>query len=133
MSNRDLIAERLKAMNEGKNALKQDKPNVVQNIATGEDEKPDFEKMAAILATQKEGQQKSVNEEYQKDTLYIRRDLFNALQALCSVPGDKKHHVNAAYEMYLTKVYKDLNIDLSSMNVVPSGETIRITKPRKNK
>ena len=131
MSNKDLIAERLKAMNEGKKALKQDKPNVVQNIATGEEEKPDFEKMAAVLATQRE--EKSVNDGYQKDTLYIRRDLFNALQALCSVPGDKKHHVNAAYEMYLTKIYKDLNIDLSAMNVSAAGEPIRITKPRKNK
>lgn len=133
MSNRDLIAERLKAMNEQKELMSVEKPNVVKNIATGEDEKLDFEKLAVVLAVQKEGKQKSVNEEYQKDTLYIRRDLFNALQALCSVPGDKKNHVNAAYEMYLTKVYKDLNIDLSSMNVVPSGETIRITKPRKNK
>ena len=107
MSNRDLIAERLKAMNEGKNALKQDKPNVVQNIATGEDEKPDFEKMAETLEAQKK-ERVSVNEDYVKDTIYIRSDLYAAMQALTKdKQGMKKKRVNDAYEQYLTRVYKE--------------------------
>lgn len=112
MSNKDLIAERLKAMNESKESLKKEKPNVVQSIATGKEEKPDFMKMAEILEAKK-GERVSENELYTKDTIYIRTDLYNALQALCTRQGDKKKMVNQMYEEFLTKKYKELRNELS--------------------
>ena len=126
--NKDLIAERLKAMNESNQTLKQEKPNVVQNIATGEEEKPDFMKMAGALEAQKPS---SINDNHVKDTIYIRQDLFNAMQSLCKAPGDKKFHVNAAYEMYLTKVYKEMDIDLSETKEI--REPIKLKKHGKKK
>lgn len=112
MANKNLIAERLKAMNESKDELKQDnKPNIVQNIATGKEEKPDFEKMAEVLEAQKE-EKVSENSEYTKDTIYIRNDLFKAMNALCVRQGDKKRLVNQMYEEFLTKKYKELHKDL---------------------
>lgn len=106
MSNsKDLIANRLKQMNENKESLKQ-KPNVVESIATGKEEKPDFMKMAEALEAQK-GERVSENSEYTKDTIYIRNDLYYAMQALCDKQGAKKKLVNQAYEEFLTKIYRE--------------------------
>lgn len=103
---KDLISERLKAMNTDKEQLKQEKPNVMQTIATGEvEEKPDFEKMAEVLESQKI-EKVSENQGYIKDTIYIREDLYKAMQALCVKQGDKKTYVNMAYENFLTQEYK---------------------------
>lgn len=114
MANKDLISERLKKMNEDKAALKEGKPNVMQTIATGEEEKPDFMKMAEVLEAQKE-ENVSALQGATKDTIYIRDDLYAAMQAICVKQGDKRKHVNAAYEMYLTHIYKqkknELNLD----------------------
>lgn len=109
MANKDLIAERLKAMNENKETLKQEKPNVVDNIVTGKVEKPDFLKMSEILeAKKKEEECPPSKDEYVKDTIYIRSDLHKAMNALCIHQGDKKMHCNKAYELYLTKIYKEM-------------------------
>ena len=105
MANKDLISERLKKMNESKDSVKEKKPSVIQSIATGEEEKPDFMKMAEELESQKE--LKSENDGYIKDTIYIREDLYRAMQAICTRQGDKKKNVNQAYEDFLTKVYKE--------------------------
>ena len=111
---KNLIEERLKAMNESKKDLKQDKPNIVESIATGEDnrDKLDFEKLATIIE-QQHGEKSLANDNYTKDTIYIRNDLFKAMQAICPKYGDKRIRVNEAFEMYLTKVYKEMNIDLT--------------------
>ena len=107
MAGKDLLADRLKEMNKNREALKQEKPNVVDSIATGKmDEKPDFMKMAEVLESKKE-ERKSELDGYTKDTIYIRTDLYNALQALCVRQGDKKRLVNQMYEEFLTKVYRE--------------------------
>lgn len=111
MSNsKDLIAERLRRMNENNESLKPESKSVIDKIATGKEEKPDFEKMAEVLEAQKDP--KSENDGYVKDTIYIREDLYKAMQALCVKQGDKKFRVNSAYEMYLTKIYKELHKEL---------------------
>lgn len=111
--NKDLISERLKQLNQNNETLKNEKkPNVVENIATGKEEKPDFMKMAAVM-DEKNAEKKSKLDGYTKDTIYIRDDLYAAMQSLCTRLGDKKQHVNAAYEMYLTKLYKELHKELN--------------------
>ena len=104
-SKNDLLNERLKAVQKEKEADEKNKPGVVNTIVTGEEEKPDFMKMAAVLEEEKE-EKKSANEGYIKDTIYIREDLYKAMQALCVQQGDKKMLVNAAYEEFLTREYK---------------------------
>lgn len=109
-SKNDLLNERLKAVQKEKEAAESGKPGVVNTIVTGEEEKPDFMKMAEVLETKKE-ERVSENEFYQKDTIYIRKDLFNAMNALCEKQGDKKKFVNQAYEEFLAKKYKEMQID----------------------
>lgn len=113
-NNKNLIADRLKKINEDNESLKNDKPNVVDNIVTGKEEKPDFMKMAEVLE-EKKRKEPGKNENYTKDTIYIRDDLYRAMQSLCINQGDKKYHCNAAYELYLSKIYnekkKELGID----------------------
>lgn len=115
MGKNDLLGNRLKTLQEQNKALKQERPDVVQNIASGavaaEEEKPDFMKMAEALEAQK-SERVSENEGYTKDTIYIRNDLYAAMQALCDKQGAKKAHVNAAYEMYLTHVYNEKKNEL---------------------
>ena len=111
MASKDLITERLKQMNESKETLKKDKPNVVESIATGKEEKPDFMKMAEALEAQK-GEKVSLLDNAVKDTIYIRKDLYSAMQSLCQKQGDKRKHVNAAYEMYLTHIYNQRKNEL---------------------
>ena len=114
MAGKDLLKDRLKQLNEGKEALKQERPDVVNNIAAGADaveETPDFMKMAEALEAQK-GERKSELADYQKDTIYIRKDLFDALNALCVRQGDKKRLVNQMYEEFLTKKYNELKSEL---------------------
>lgn len=111
--NKDLISERLKVLNQNNETLKNEKKqNVVEKIATGKEEKPDFMKMAETLEAKKV-ESVSKNQDYTKDTIYIRDDLYAAMQSLCTKAGDKKKHVNAAYEMYLTKKYKELHRELN--------------------
>lgn len=114
MGKNDLLGNRLKTLQEQNKALKQERPDVVQNIASGaaaEEEKPDFMKMAEALEAQKE-ERKSELDGFTKDTIYIRSDLYNALQALCTRQGDKKRLVNQMYEEFLTKKYKELQSKL---------------------
>ena len=113
MSNKnDLLNQRLKEIVKDKNEVEGNKPGVVNTIVTGEEEKPDFMKMAAELEAQKE-ERVSENLGYTKDTIYIRDDLFQAMQALCAKQGDKKKFVNQAYEEFLTKKYKELSEELN--------------------
>ena len=107
MADKDLLTNRLKELNKNKENLKKDKPSIVNNIVTGEDEKPDFTKMAEVLNSKKDGV-KSENDGFVKDTLYIRQDLYDAMQSLCVRQGDKKKMVNRAYEEFLTKMYKEV-------------------------
>lgn len=109
MAKNDLLNQRLQEIQKDKEEADKNKPGVMQTIATGEEEKPDFMKMAEELESQKE--LKSENDGYIKDTIYIREDLYRAMQAICTRQGDKKKRVNESYEQYLTKVYKDMNID----------------------
>lgn len=101
----DLLNQRLQKIQKEKEETEKTRPDVVQSIVTGEDEKPDFMKMAEVLEEEKE-ERKSANEGYIKDTIYIREDLYKAMQALCVQQGDKKMLVNAAYEEFLTREYK---------------------------
>ena len=106
MAEKDLLSNRLKNLNKNKEAFKQEKPNVMKEIAEPKDEKPDFMKMAESLESKKE-ERTSENDFYQKDTIYIRKDLFSAMNALCEKQGDKKKFVNQAYEEFLTRIYKE--------------------------
>lgn len=114
MASKDLLTNRLKEMNKNKEAMKKEKPNVVENIAKGTsetEEKPDFMKMAEVLEEKKQ-KEPSKLENAVKDTIYIREDLYKAMQSLCHKQGDKRKLVNQAYEEFLTKKYKELRKEI---------------------
>lgn len=129
LSKNNLLSERLRNVQKEKEEIaEKSRPDVVSTIVTGEeDNKPDFMKMATALKKQSE-EKKSSNDGFVKDTLYIREDLFNAMQALVLQSGDlKKNHVNAAYELYLTKMFKEMDIDLSEIETNETDGPIKIT------
>lgn len=110
--NNDLLKKRLQEINESKKENESNKPDVVNTIVTGKEEKPNFSEIAAQLEERKrklkEGET-GANDGYVKDTIYIRKDLWEAMQALCIEKGDKKNHVNAAYEDYISKMHRLLS------------------------
>lgn len=110
--NNDLLQQRLQELNANKKETKGNKPDVVNTIVTGKEEKQNFSDIAAQLEERKrkltEGQT-GANDGYVKDTIYIRKDLWEAMQALCIEKGDKKNHVNAAYEDYISKMHRLLS------------------------
>lgn len=108
MAKNDILSKKLMEKSIWKEEAKQNqkRPSAVEAIATGEDTKPDFMKLAEKLEAEKE-ERVGENVEYTKDTIYIRNDLYAAMQALCTKQGDKKIRVNEAYELYLEKIYKE--------------------------
>lgn len=106
MAKEDLLKQALQNRNRNGAEAKQNRKSAVETIATGEDTKPDFKKLAEKLEAEKE-ERVGENVGFTKDTIYIRDDLYAAMQALCDKMGDKKKHVNAAYELYLEKIYKE--------------------------
>lgn len=114
MSNKDLLQQRLKELNENKKSTDGKKPDVVNTIVTGEEEKPDIKKIAEQLEERKKKMKEGevgANDGYVKDTIYIRKDLWDAMQALCIEKGDKKVHVNRAYEDYIIKMSRVIDTD----------------------
>lgn len=107
--NNDLLKKRLKELNENKKETKSNKPDVVNTIVTGKEEKPNFSDIASAFEERKIKLKDGAKNGYVKDTIYIRKDLWDAMQALCIEKGDKKHHVNAAYEDYISKMHRLLS------------------------
>lgn len=90
------------------NATQPDKKKVIDGIVNQEPEKPDFEKMAAELQERHKKEAKSLNDGYVKDTIYIREDLYKALNALVLRRGMKKELINEAIADFVIKKYKEL-------------------------
>lgn len=106
----DLLNKRLQEIQKNNEKAQKKKPDVVQNIVTGKEDKPDFSKMAEELKKKKKPA--SLLDGAVKDTIYIREDLYNAMQALCQKQGDKRKFVNQAYEEFLTRKYKEIEEEL---------------------
>lgn len=75
---------------------------------TGE---PNFAELAKQLQERQEQEFKGKNDNHIKDTLYIRRDIYEAFNALVTQRGQKKEFVNQALSDFIIKKARELGLD----------------------
>ena len=99
------VAERLEKMrkdNEGKKGITEEFTQdavVVKPLS--------FADIAAKLKARKEEEMAGANDDYTKDTIYIRKDIYEAFNALCIKHGDKKKFANEAISDFIMKKYQE--------------------------
>ena len=106
MSKNERFKNRLQGINDGSEIKK--KKEVIQQIIHQEEERPDFEKIAEELQQRHEGEKRSLNTGYIKDTIYIQEDVYKAFNALCTERGLKKQYVNEALADFVQKKYREI-------------------------
>lgn len=109
MSKNDRFKDRLNGINDGSGI--QHKKEVIQQIIHQEEEQPDFSKIAEELAQRHEEEKHSLNDGFQKDTIYIQEDIYKAFNSLCVKRGDKKQFVNEALADFIKKRYKEIQAE----------------------
>lgn len=107
MSKNNRIDERLKTFQKQETAPT-DKKDVLRGILHQEEEKVDLAQIAKELQERHENEAHSLNDNYIKDTIYIRDDIYRAFNALCVKRGDKKTFANQAFEEFILKKYAEL-------------------------
>ena len=86
------------------------KPTGASTLAeefTHEKEKS-FAQIAEDLKARKVEMSRTKNDDYVKDTIYIRKDIYEAFNALCIKQGDKKKFTNEALMDYVLKQYNQV-------------------------
>lgn len=104
------VAEKLEKMRREK--LSQSPKTITEEFVSGEVLMPkpsSFADIAAKLKERKAEESVGANDDYVKDTIYIRRDIFDAFNALCIKHGDKKKYANEAMSDFIMKKYKELH------------------------
>lgn len=102
------INERLSSIEKSKEHINTGKSEFVHKLVTQEEEPRSLEDIAKELQERREAEAVGENEGYVKDTIYIRKDIYEAFNALCLKRGDKKKHANAAFERYVLAEYKKI-------------------------
>ena len=103
------VNERLNSLQQQKETFTPtDKGELVSKIMSQEEEPVSLDDIARELQERREAESISENDGYVKDTIYIRKDIYDAFNALCLKRGDKKKHANAAFERYVLAEYRKL-------------------------
>lgn len=103
------VNERLSSLQQQKEHFTPgDKGELVHKMMNQEKEDVSLDDIARELQERREAEATGENEGYVKDTIYIRKDIYDAFNALCLKRGDKKKHANAAFERYVLEEYKKL-------------------------
>ena len=109
MSKNDRFKEKLSGINDGVKI--ENKKEVIQKIIHQEEETPDFSKIAEELAQRHEEEKHSLNDGYQKMTIYVEENIAKAFNALCVKRGDQKQFINEALAEYVSKKYKEISAE----------------------
>lgn len=110
-NNKNKINERLNSLQQKKEELTThngDKGELVNKIMNQDEEVTSLDAIAKELQERREAEAVGENEGYVKDTIYIRKDIYEAFNALCLKRGDKKKHANAAFERYVLEQYRKI-------------------------
>lgn len=75
--------------------------------STGE---PDFSEIAQKLKERKKKESKGENFNHVKMTMYIRRDIFEAFNALITKRGQQKEFTNQALAEFIARKAKELDV-----------------------
>ena len=104
------INERLSSLQQEKEHFTKpgEKVELVNKIMNQEKEVKTLDDIARELQERRETEAVGENDGYVKDTIYIRKDIYDAFNALCLKRGDKKKHANAALERYVLEQYRKI-------------------------
>lgn len=86
------------------------KEDLVNQLAHENDGKPDFSELAQKLQERQEREAKGENEDHVKMTMYIRKDIFDAFNALITKRGQQKEFTNQALSDFIQKKARELGL-----------------------
>lgn len=113
--NKNNALERLNKMKQEKeaaasNAQASQKTELVSQLTHETDGAPDFSEVAKKLAERKEKEAKGENEGHVKMTIYVRKDIADAFNALITKRGQQKEFTNQALADFIQKKTKELGL-----------------------
>ncbi len=83
---------------------------LVDQLTHKSDGEPNFAELAQKLQERQEQESKSENADHVKMTMYIRRDIYDAFNALITRRGQQKEFTNQALSDFVLKKAKELNL-----------------------
>lgn len=113
MSKKETAAERLERMKREKEASRESGENTTDLVgqltheSTGE---PDFTELAKRLEERKAQEVKGENEDHVKMTIYIRKDIADAFNALITKRGQQKEFTNQALTDFIQKKVREMDL-----------------------
>ena len=107
MSNNTELDEKLQRLKASRK--EEPKSDMVDEFTGAKDPQDEMMRIAAELKKQKEEKKSSLNNDYVKDTIYIRSDIYEAFNALCIKQGDKKKYANEAFKDFVLKKYNQMS------------------------
>lgn len=114
MTNKETAAERIERMKREKEAAKEAAGDTGTNLvgqltheSTGE---PDFSELAKRLEERKAQEAKGENDDHVKMTIYVRKDIADAFNALITRRGQQKEFVNIALTDFIQKKVREMNL-----------------------
>lgn len=115
MSNKqDAAIERIKLMQRAKEEAKAAKapetPDLVSQLTHEDAGEPDFSEIAKKLAERKAKEAKGENDDHVKLTIYIKKDVAEAFNALITKRGQQKEFANQAFADFVQKKTKELGL-----------------------
>lgn len=102
--------ERLKKEKEAAKVLNRETP-LVEQLTHESDGEPDFSEIAKKLEERKSQEAKGENDNHVKLTIYIRKDIADAFNALITKRGQQKEYANQAFKDFIEKKVKELDLD----------------------
>lgn len=102
--------ERLKREKEAAKVLNRD-TQLVEQLTHESDGEPDFTEIAKKLEERKAQESKGENEGHVKLTIYIRKDIADAFNALITKRGQQKEYANQAFKDFIEKKIKELDLN----------------------
>lgn len=84
--------------------------DLVGQLTHTSDGKPDFEAIAEKIK-QQTVTKPAAKPDYMKFTIYIDRPVAEAFKALCTEPGDQRRFATEAFEDFVQKKIREMDID----------------------
>ena len=113
MSRKETAQERLQRMKreqEAARAAGDNKSDIVNQLTHESTGEPDFSELAKKLQERQSKEAKGENDDHVKLTIYVRRDIYDAFNALITKRGQQKEFTNQALADFIQKKARELNL-----------------------
>ncbi len=109
---KESVQDRLARMKREKEEAKDAAPaKLVEQLNHDNDASQDFTELAKRLEERKKKEAKGENDEHVKMTIYVRKDIAQAFNALITKRGQQKTFVNQALSDFVQKKTRELGLD----------------------